>query len=107
MKSTQALLSENIENIERAIIALAFSSDDAIALLEQCKSSLTCGEMPSDENAELYGAAVYNALASINTAPLQTRPNRQLTDALTEAKEELRAILDYISEQKSGFPIFK
>ena len=85
--------------MERAILALAMSEDNAITLLEDCKRGLGGATSPADENAHLYSAAVYNALAAINTAPLQTRPNRQLTDAVTDAKEELKAILEYILDE--------
>ena len=99
MKSTQELLREHIDKMERAILALAMSEDNAITLLEDCKRDLGGAASPADENAQLYSAAVYNALAAINTAPLQTRPNRQLTDAVTDAKEELKAILEYILDE--------
>ena len=94
LKSTQELLREHIDKMERAILALAMSEDNAITLLEDCKRGLGGATSPADENAQLYRAAVDNALAAINTAPLQTRPNRQLTDAVTDAKEELKAILE-------------
>ena len=93
MKSTQELLREHIDKMERAILALAMSEDNAITLLEDCKRGLGGATSPADENAQLYSAA------AINTAPLQTRPNRQLTDAVTDAKEELKAILEYILDE--------
>ena len=50
----------------------------------------------SENEAELYTPAVYNALAVINSAPQQKQKNRQLLEAITDAKEELKIISEML-----------
>ena len=98
--NTAEALSIHIENLERVLIAFASKSDNAIPLLEDAKKALAETKTQRDSGYDFYEPAVYNALAVINSAPNQAQINAQLESAVIDAKEELGAILDYITEQQ-------
>ena len=92
MKDAKGLLGEYVALIEKIIIDYNYNEDDAFKLLEKLKASL--GEKPNvpEDETELFEACTYNALATINTVLEQEKKSSQLLMALTEAKEEMKAI---------------
>ena len=94
--TTKDLLASHIEALERVLISFAAKSDDAISLLSNAKTALASKDVPRDSGYDFYEPAVYNALAVINSAPEQGKINSQLAEAVLDAKEELRAILEII-----------
>lgn len=96
--NTSKRLSMHIENLERVLIAFAAKNNDAISLLNEAKSALSEKAVPQDSAYEFYEPAVYNALAVINSAPNQEKINTQLAEAVLDAKEELRAILEVVND---------
>ena len=96
MKKSVELLKKHIENIEKII--LQFSVDEKIAVSMLAELKMQLGEVPplNDDEKEMYEPAVYNALATINTAPISNKKNAQLLDALVDAKEELIVISEMI-----------
>ena len=80
---------------EKVIIELNFNEDEGIKLLEELKASLSEKENVG-EMQELYDACVYNALATINTCPNQEKKNGQLLCAITDAKEEIKTIVEFM-----------
>ncbi len=93
MKNAKELLSALVEKAEKVIIELNFNEDEGIKLLEELKASLSEKENVG-EMQELYDACVYNALATINTCPNQEKKNPQLLCAITDAKEEIKMIIE-------------
>ena len=96
MKNAKDLLGGYIALIEKIIIDYSYNEDEAFKHLEKLKASL--GEkqnVPTDEK-ELFEACTYNALATINTVLEQEKKSTQLLMALTEAKEEMKAISDML-----------
>ena len=96
MKKSVELLKKHIENIEKII--LQFSVDEKIAVSMLAELKMQLGEVPplNVDEKEMYKPAVYNALATINTAPISNKKNAQLLDALVDAKEELIVISEMI-----------
>lgn len=93
MKSAKELLLSHIEQAEKIIIEFNYNEKNAVSLLEELKKNLAKKEtLPSGES-ELYEVCVYNALATVNTSFEQEKNNPQLLRALTEAKEEMKAIM--------------
>lgn len=96
MENAKSLLLSYVEQTEKIIIEFNYNEDNAVSLLKELKASLGKKvSLPKDE-AELYEVCVYNALATINTSFEQEKNNRQLLMALTEAKEEMKAIIDFM-----------
>lgn len=96
MKNAKELLQSYVELAEKIIIEFKYNEGNAVSLLKELKASLEKKvSLPKDE-AELYEVCVYNALATINTSFEQEKNNRQLLMALTEAKEEMKAIIDFM-----------
>lgn len=95
MENAKELLLNFVGQAEKVIIELNFNEEEGIKLLEELKKSLsekkTVGEMQ-----ELYDACAYNALATINTCPNQEKKNPQLLCAITDAKEEIKEIAEFI-----------
>lgn len=91
-------MKKHIESIEKII--LQFSIDEKIAVLKlsELKKELAEVHTLPEEEKEMYEPAVYNALATINTAPISNEKNAQLIQALEDAKEELVTISEYIKE---------
>ena len=96
MENAKKLLQSYVEQAEKIIIEFKYNEDNAVSLLRELKTALEKKvSLPKDE-AELYEVCKYNALATINTSFEQEKYNRQLLMALTEAKEEMKAIIDYM-----------
>ncbi len=96
MENAKELLQSYVELAEKIIIEFKYNEENAVALLKKLKSSLEKKVSLSKDEAELYEVCVYNALATINTSFEQEKNNRQLLMALTEAKEEMKAIIDFM-----------
>ena len=92
MKDAKGLLGEYVALIEKIIIDYNYNEDEAYKLLEKLKASLGEKQNVSTEDSELFEACTYNALATINTVLEQEKKSSQLLMALTEAKEEMKAI---------------
>lgn len=95
MKNAKELLSSFIELAEKVIIELNFNEEEGIRLLEELKKSLSEKENVG-EMQELFDACVYNALATINTCPNQEKKNPQLIASVTDAKEEMKTIIEFM-----------
>lgn len=96
--NTAEALSMHIENLERVLIAFATKDVNAISLLENAKKVLSETKIQHDTNYDFYKPAAYNALAVINSAPNQEKINLQLEEAVIDAKEELKAIFEYLKD---------
>ena len=96
MENAKELLLSYVELAEKIIIEFNYNEENAISLLKTLKGSLEKKVTLKEEEKELYGACVYNALATINTSFEQEKKNRQLLMALAEAKEEMKAIMELL-----------
>ena len=96
MQSARDLLNNHIELLEKTLVTFSIDEKEAISLLETAKKKLSEKNEISENEAELYTPAVYNALAVINSAPQQKQKNRQLIEAITDAKEELKIISEML-----------
>ena len=96
MSEAKKLLCRYIELTEKVLAEFAAEENDAINLLGELKALMEEKHSVEEENAELFEACVYNALATINTAPNQKKVNSQLAEALAEAKEEMIAISEML-----------
>ena len=96
MKSAKELLTSYVEQAEKIIVEFNYNEENAVSLLEELKKSLSKKESVSAPERELYEVCVYNALATINTSFEQEKKNHQLLMALTEAKEEMKAIIELL-----------
>jgi len=96
MENAKQLLTSYIELAEKIIIEFNYNEENAVSLLKVLKDSLEKKVSVKEEEKELYEVCVYNALATINTSFEQEKNNRQLLMALTEAKEEMKAISEMI-----------
>ena len=94
MENAKQLLTSYIELAEKIIIEFNYNEENAVSLLKVLKDNLEKKVVVNKEEKELYEVCVYNALATINTSFEQEKNNRQLLMALTEAKEEMKAISD-------------
>lgn len=94
MKSAKELLSSYVEQTEKIIIEFNYNEENAVSLLEELKKNLAKKENVYPAERELYEVCVYNALATVNTSFEQEKKNHQLLMALTEAKEEMKAIME-------------
>jgi len=95
MKDAKEILSSFVEQAEKVIIELNFNEEKGIKLLAELKKSLSEKENVG-ELQELFDACVYNALATINTCPNQEKKNAQLIAAVTDAKEEIKTIIEFM-----------
>ena len=96
MENAKELLLSYVELAEKIIIEFNYNEDNAVSLLKTLKSNLGKKVKVENEQKELYEACVYNALATINTSFEQEKSNRQLLMALTEAKEEMKEIVEFL-----------
>lgn len=96
MAEAKELLCEYTELIEKILVQFSTDEKSAIDMLEELKCTMGQKTNVPLEEKELFDACVYNALATINTAPQQKKKNGQLLEALTEAKEELKAIAELL-----------
>lgn len=95
MEDAKELLLSYVEKAEKIIIELNFNEEKGLNLLCELKEELSkkknVGEMQ-----ELFDACVYNALATINTCPNQEKKNPQLIASVTDAKEEMKTIIEFM-----------
>ncbi len=84
------------EEIEKILIEFSINEDSAFKMYSSLKEDLGKKYPIEKENTELFEACIYNALATLNTVPVQQRKTAQLLMALTEAKEEIKAIAEYM-----------
>ena len=92
MKKSVELMKKHIEDIERIILQFSVDEKNAVLKLSELKKELARDYPLPDEEKNMYAPAVYNALATINTAPIADKKNNQLLEALMDAKEELLII---------------
>lgn len=95
MENAKELLLSYVEKAEKIIIELNFNEEKALALLGELKEELS-KKKSALKMQELYDACVYNALATINTCPNQEKKNPQLLSAITDAKEEMKTIIEFM-----------
>ena len=98
MKNAKEVLSALVEKAERVIIQFNIDEKEAVSLLAELKAELSEAAEVQADVKELYEACVYNALATINTSFEQEKKNRQLLMAITEAKEEMKAIMELMPD---------
>ena len=96
MKNAKDILSAYVEKAEKIIIEFNYNEDNAVSLLKELKDELGSKETVKDDEKELFEVCKYNALATINTSFEQEKNNRQLLMCLTEAKEEMKAIIEFL-----------
>ncbi len=96
MTDAKLLLISFVEQIEKILIKFSIDEENALKLMGALKSELSQKYSVDDNDKELFEVCVYNALATINTVPGQKKKTGQLLAALTEAKEEIRAIIEFM-----------
>ena len=95
MENAKSLLLSFSEKIEKILIEFSINEENALSLMKDFKAELEVKHQVG-EDKELFDACVYNALATINTVPVQNKKSGQLISALVEAKDEINAIADYM-----------
>lgn len=90
MKET---LNKYISQIEEILIKFNISENDAQAMLSNFLEQL---KKEDADNESVFGACVYNVLATINSVPCHTKKSAQLINALVEAKEEMTVICEIL-----------
>ena len=95
MENAKDLLLSLVEKAEKIIIELNFNEENGLKLLSELNEELGQKKNAGDMQ-ELYDACVYNALATINTCPNQEKKNAQLLCAITDAKEEIKTIVEFM-----------
>lgn len=96
MSDAKELLKNFSEQIEKILIEFSIDEENALKLMESLKSQLSEKYSVDNNDKEIFDICLYNALATINTVPGQKKKTGQLLSALTEAKEEIRAIIEYM-----------
>ncbi len=96
MSVAQEKLGLYIGRLEKIIIEFNFNEDGAAKLLEELKADMGKKTIVSPDEKELFEACIYNALATINTVLEQGKKSNQLLMSLTEAKEEMKAIMELL-----------
>lgn len=95
MENAKVLLLSFVEKAEKILIELNFNEENGLKLLSELKEELA-QKKNAEDMQELYDACVYNALATINTCPNQEKKNPQLLCAITDAKEEIKTIVEFM-----------
>ena len=95
MEDAKELLLSYVEKAEKILIELNFNEENGLKLLSELKEELA-EKKNAGEMQELYDACVYNALATINTCPNQEKKNPQLISSVTDAKEEMKTIIEFM-----------
>lgn len=96
MENAKEILGGYVARLEKIIIDYNYDEDGAFKNLEELKSSLSEKKNILPQEKELFEACTYNALATINTVLEQEKKSHQLLMALTEAKEEMKAIMEML-----------
>lgn len=95
MENAKTLLLSFAEKIEIILVEFSVNEENAISLMNELKKEFE-KKYQVGEDSELFTACVYNALATINTVPNQNKKSEQLISALVEAKDEIKAIAEYL-----------
>lgn len=95
MTNAKLLLISFAEKLEKILIEFNVNEENALSLMKELKKELEIKHQVED-NGELFDACVYNALATINTVPGQNKKSGQLIAALVEAKDEIKAIAEFM-----------
>ncbi len=95
MENAKMLLLSFAEEIEKILVEFSVNEENAISLMNDLKVKLE-GDYQVGEDSEFFSACIYNALATINTVPNQNKKSNQLISALVEAKDEIKAIAEYL-----------
>ena len=90
------LFDKYISIAEKVLVLSRVDEEKAQKELEILKKALSEPQVVGENEQELFDAAVYNALATINTAPEQKKINGQLLEAVTDAKAEISAIKEFL-----------
>ena len=95
MENAKTLLLSFAEKIEKILVEFSINEENALSMMKDIKEELG-KKYRMGEDKELFEACVYNALATINTVPNQKKKSSQLISALVEAKDEIRAIAEFM-----------
>lgn len=94
------LLEKHIDELGKILIAFEIHSPAAIRMLADEKRALTLKyDIDDPEGFDMYTPACYNALAVIRSAIEQDKPNDQLISYVKDARDELVAILEYMTSE--------
>ena len=94
------LLEKHIDELNKVLLAFEIKSPAAIRMLQDEKKALGLKyELDDPTGADFYIPACYNALAVINSAMEQERPNAQLVSYIKDARDELISILEYMKSE--------
>ncbi len=92
-----ALIEKHVEELGKILIACEMNSPAAIRMLEDEKKALSLRyDIDDPEGLDFYTPACYNALATIRSAIEQEKINPQLVSYIKDAREELKAIAEYM-----------
>lgn len=95
-----SLIEKHIDELGKILIAFELNSPAAIRMLEDEKRALSLRyDIDDHEGYDFYDPACYNALATIRSAIEQEKINPQLTQYVKDARDELRAIADYMKTE--------
>lgn len=86
-------LKNYISQLEEILVEFNVDENSAINKLSSFKDALA---KHKEDQETLLGICVYNVLATINSVPCQTRRSAQLTEAIIDAKEEMRTICEIL-----------
>lgn len=93
------LIEKHIEELGKILIAFEMNSPAAIRMLEDEKKALSLRyDIDDPEGLDFYVPACYNALATIRSAIEQEKINPQLVSYVKDAREELKAIAEYMRD---------
>ena len=96
MTDARNILSSCKEMAQKVLVLFHTDESAAIDNLNKLKTKLSEKAEVKKEECELFEACRYNALATINSAPVQNKKNAQLTEALMEAVLEIEAICEIL-----------
>ena len=97
MADAKTLLCGFAEQIEKILIEFSINEENALKLMGELKGELSKKHSVNNDDKELFEACIYNALATVNTVPGQKKKSTQLLMALTEAKDEIKAIAEILN----------
>ncbi len=95
-----SLIEKHIDELGKILIAFELNSPAAIRMLEDEKRALSLRyDIDDPEGYDFYAPACYNALATIRSAIEQEKINPQLVQYVKDARDELRAIAEYMKTE--------
>lgn len=95
MENAKLLLISFGEKLEKILIEFSIDEESALSMMKDFKADLEKKYL-LEGNEELFTACVYNVLATINSVPGQNKKSGQLISALVEAKDEIKAIAEFM-----------